>query len=289
MGKSNGFVWIVLVGIGLIVGALAADRFGQGRGLSEQQASDVERLIALADIDEQQAPRSTPGGNMSAAERDSMGAFIRSYLIDNPTVVRDAFIALERQNAEQQSLRQREVISQNQGKIYNPAVDYVTGNPEGDVTLVEYFDYNCPYCRQALPDLMRLLEEDPNLRVVLKEFPVLSEGSVQAAKLAMAAVEQGKYMEYHKALYEVRGQVDGVRALRVAEQIGLNVDQLKTQAGSELFSRTLSETLQLATLFGINGTPSYIIGDRLVVGAVGYEELRDTIAAVRAERRTPSN
>ncbi len=159
------------------------------------------------------------------------------------------------------------------------------GNPQGNVTMVEFFDYNCGYCKHAMSDMLTLLKTDPNLKFVLKEFPVLGEGSVEAAHVAVAARMQDatgkKYIEFHQKLLGGRGPADKARALAVAKDVGFDMARLEKDMGSDEVKKTIDENLKLADLIGVNGTPSYVVGDEVVVGAVGLDALKEKIAAER--------
>ena len=160
------------------------------------------------------------------------------------------------------------------------------GNPQGKVTMVEFFDYNCAYCKRALADMLDLLRTDSDLKFVLKEFPVLGPGSVEAAHVAVAARMQDpsgkKYMEFHQKLLGGRGPADKMRALAVAKDVGFDMARLEKDMNSDEVKATIEENMKLADSLGVNGTPSYVVGDEVVVGAVGLDELR---AKIKSERK----
>ena len=159
------------------------------------------------------------------------------------------------------------------------------GNRDGDVTLVEFFDYNCGYCKRALSDLMAMMKADPKLKVVLKELPILGPGSLEAARVAVAVRMQdpsgAKYLDFHRRLLENRGANDKARALAAAKDAGLDMARLERDMTSEEVGKSLDESMKLAKALGINGTPGYVVGERVVVGAVGLATLRDKVAAAR--------
>jgi protein-disulfide isomerase len=161
----------------------------------------------------------------------------------------------------------------------------VLGNAKGDVTLVEFFDYNCGFCKGALPQMMSLLKDDTNLRVVLKEFPVLGPGSVEASKVAVAVRMQDKtgkkYLDFHQKLLGGRGKADMARALAVAKEVGMDMGRLEKDMASDEARASLEESLKLAETLGLNGTPSYVVGDDVMIGAVGLDALRSKISTVR--------
>ena len=154
----------------------------------------------------------------------------------------------------------------------------VLGNPQGNVTVVEFFDYNCGFCKRALPDMMTLLKTNPNLKFVLKEFPVLGPGSVEAAHVAVAARMQDptgkKYIEFHQKLLGGRGPADKARALAVAKEVGFDMTRLEKDMNSDEVKTTIDEDMKLADSLGVSGTPTYVVGDEVVVGAVGLDELK---------------
>jgi protein-disulfide isomerase len=161
----------------------------------------------------------------------------------------------------------------------------VLGNPQGNVTMVEFFDYNCGFCKRAMTDMLDLIKTDNNLKFVLKEFPVLGEGSVEAARVAVAARMQDangkKYIEFHQKLLGSRGGADKMRALAVAKEVGFDMPRLERDMGSDEVKKTIEENMKLAEALGVSGTPSYVVGEEVVIGAVGLDALREKINAER--------
>lgn len=239
-------------------------------------------IAGMAAVTAVPPPAAAQPAAFSDAQRQEIGTILRDYLLANPEVLRDALMELERRESEAEAEAQSRSVADNAQALHEAPEGFVIGNPQGDVTLVEFFDYNCTYCRRALVDLNQLIDNDPNLRVVLKEFPLLSEESLEAARVSIAAGLQDRYFDVHRALLETPGQVDGARALTVAEGLGLDVERLRADAGSDAVTATLSDSIQLAQTLGLNGTPSYVVGGEVVVGAVGYNELRRRIAETRA-------
>src|SRR5215470_2408104 len=168
--------------------------------------------------------------------------------------------------------------------------EVVLGNPDGNVTFVEFFDYNCGYCKRAMDDMLTLLKDDPKLKIVLKEFPVLGPGSVEAAQVAVAVRMQDKtgkkYLEFHQKLLGGRGQADKARALAVAKDIGLDMARLEKDLANAEVKATLQENFKLAESLGLNGTPSYVIGENVVVGAVGLDALKEKVNTSRCGKPT---
>jgi protein-disulfide isomerase len=183
----------------------------------------------------------------------------------------------------EQSVQQQKAISKNADAIVRSPVTPVAGNPNGDVSVVEFFDYNCPYCRRALPDVLKLINQDGNVRLVLKELPILSDDSVAAAKLALAANKQGKYFEMHQKLFSESGRANKDMALRIAKELGLDIAQLQRDAENPDIKKALNENKELAVKLDLEGTPMFLIGDRVIGGAPDdlFDQLKAKVAEVR--------
>ncbi len=221
----------------------------------------------------------------SPQQRGDIEKIIREYLLTHPEVLQEAVAELEKRQATAEADKSKAAIAEHRQALINSPRQVTLGNPQGDVTLVEFFDYNCGYCKRALGDMLALLKDDPKLRVVLKEFPVLGQGSVEAAQIAVAVRMQDKsgkkYLDFHQRLLGGRGQADRAKALAAAKDAGLDMAQIEKDAKSAEVQATLAESMQLAEALGINGTPSYVIGDRMLPGAVGLAALKEQIAAAR--------
>ncbi|MYZ49685.1 DsbA family protein [Propylenella binzhouense] len=220
---------------------------------------------------------------MAPDQKREIERIVRDYILANPEVVEKALMALDAKRQQEQAAAQARAVHEMRDTILNSAHQAVVGNPEGKVTLVEFFDYNCGYCKRALPDLMALIQSNPDLRVVMKEFPILSEGSVEAARISVAVKEQTpkRYLEFHRELLGRPGQADRAKALQVARDLGLDAKALERAAKDKAVDENLIEVQQLAHALGIGGTPSYVVGDELVFGAVGFDQLQEKIAAER--------
>jgi protein-disulfide isomerase len=209
---------------------------------------------------------------------------VRDYLLDHPEVIMEAVSRFEaRQRTEEESAGQK-VVQQRAEEIFRDPDSPVVGNPNGDVTLVEFFDYNCPYCRQMGPVMVQAEAADPKLRIVYKEFPILGPNSVFAAKVALAAHKQGKYGEFHKALMQVRGVTDDARTLAVAGQVGLDSERLKTDMQDAAIQGLIDRNMALAHALHINGTPGFVVGDRILAGATDLKSLQAAIQEAREKR-----
>ncbi len=217
-------------------------------------------------------------------ERARIEGMIRDYLLKNPEILQEALVELEKRQAQAEDRARASAFSANREALYRSPNQIVLGNPQGDITLVEFFDYNCGFCKRALPETMELLRSDTRLRVVLKDFPVLGQGSVEAAQVAVALKMQftaAKYLEFHQKLLGGRGQANGARAMEVAREVGADMTRLQRDMQSPQVRDTLAENMRLAELLRINGTPTYVVGDEVVVGAVGLEKLRENLTRAR--------
>jgi protein-disulfide isomerase len=232
-------------------------------------------------------PAATPtrAQTFSADQRQEIEGILKNYLLQHPEVMQDVMAELEKRQKATEAEKNRAAVADNNATIFSSPHQVVLGNPQGNVTMVEFFDYNCGYCKHALSDMLTLLKTDPNLKFVLKEFPVLGEGSVEAAHVAVAARMQDvtgkKYIEFHQKLLGGRGPADKARALAAAKEVGFDMARIEKDMASDEVKKTIDENLKLAELIGVNGTPSYVVGDEVVVGAVGLDALKEKIAAER--------
>ena len=195
--------------------------------------------------------------------------------------MRDVFAALEAKEESERENQVKSFLSANAEIVYGGTEGLIMGNPNGDVTVVEFFDYNCGYCKRALNDLTALLESDANVKVVMKEFPILSPGSVEAAKVSLAVAKQDRYFDFHARLLNAPGQANGAKALRIAEELGLDMARIREDMNSQEVQAEIDVTQQMAAAIGIRGTPAYLVGSELVPGAVGIDSLRSKIKEIR--------
>ena len=220
-------------------------------------------------------------GEFTDAQKVEIGKLVREYLLKNPEVLRDAFRELERRTQANKAKKARTAIKQNADLLFHAKGDLIAGNPDGKITLVEFFDYNCGFCKRSFPDILKLAESEKELKIVIKEFPILGPGSLAAAKASIAAGMQGKYWEFHNQLMPVRGAIDEKKALAVAAKLGLDMDKLKKDMESSRVREILTRNLQLAEALNIQGTPAFFIDDQFFPGAVGFSQLSKAIAKVR--------
>jgi protein-disulfide isomerase len=221
--------------------------------------------------------------NFSTDQRHEIEGIVKSYLVQHPEVLQEVMDALDKKQKEADADKARTTIKDNNATIFNSPHQVVLGNPQGNVTMVEFFDYNCAFCKRALPDMLDLLKTNPDLKFVLKEFPVLGEGSVEAAHVAVAARMQDstgkKYIEFHQKLLGGRGPADKARALAVAKEVGFDMARIEKDMDSDEVKKTIDEDMKLADALGVSGTPSYVVGEQVVVGAVGLDELKAKLKA----------
>ncbi len=200
---------------------------------------------------------------------------------ENPEIILEAVAILQKREEEARNAGVASVLENQRDLIERDPNAPVLGNPDGDVTIVEFFDYNCPYCKRVAPIVKQLIEDDPNIRLVYREWPILGEGSVFAARAALAARKQGKYEEFHWAMMNLRGRAEEATVMRVAAQIGLDTEQLRKDMNDPEVQDHIQLSMALAQALGFNGTPSFVIGDALVPGFVERERLEAYVAEAR--------
>jgi protein-disulfide isomerase len=236
------------------------------------------------------APPAASAQSFTDAQRGDIETIVKNYLIAHPEVVEEAMTELSKRQAAAETAKSEAAVTENADKIFNSPRGVVLGNKDGDVAFVEFFDYNCGYCKRAMADMLDLLKTDPKLKVVLKEFPVLSEGSVEAAKVAVAVRMQDpggkKYLDFHQKLLGGRGAADKARAMAAAKDAGLDMARIEKDLASPEVKSTIDENLKLAEAMGLNGTPSYVIGKQVVVGAIGLDGLKEKIGIARCGKET---
>ena len=236
------------------------------------------------------APSAASAQSFSDKQRGDIEAIVREYLIAHPEVLEEAMAELGKRQSAAETAKHEAAVAKNADAIFNSPRSVTVGNKDGDVAFVEFFDYNCGYCKRAMLDMMELMKSDPKLKVVLKEFPVLSAGSVEAAQVGVAVRMQDptgkKYLDFHQKLLTGRGAADKARAMAVAKEVGLDMAKLEKDLSSAEVRSTLEENFKLAEAMGMNGTPSYVIGKQVVIGAVGAEALREKISNARCGKAT---
>jgi protein-disulfide isomerase len=247
-------------------------------------AASLAALLAFA------APQASRAAEFSTPQRGEIENIVREYLIAHPEVLQEAMAELDKRQTAAESEKHKTAVKDNASTIFSSPRQVNLGNPNGDVTFVEFFDYNCGYCKRAMSDMLTLLKDDPKLKVVLKEFPVLGPGSVEAAQVAVAVRMQDKtgkkYIEFHQKLLGGRGQADKAHAMAAAKDVGMDMARIEKDMASPEVKTTLEENLKIAEALGLNGTPSYVIGGDVVVGAVGLPALQEKINSNRCGKPT---
>ena len=221
---------------------------------------------------------------MAAGEtsQDQLDQRIHDYILAHPEVLMEALQRLEERQREADAAALRAVLSQRADDIFRDGQSPVGGNPHGDVTMVEFFDYNCPYCRQVAPTIEQAMADDPKLRIVYKEFPILGPDSVFAAEAALAAARQGKYLEFHKALYGSRTRVTEAAVLKIAAETGLDVPRMQTDMNRPEIQTLIERNTELAQALRITGTPGFVVGDQIFPGATDLATMKKLIEQARS-------
>ena len=264
--------------------AIAEDVVAKAKPEPGLTASAVETIVA--DLIARQPKQDVPQA-AGKVDQSTLNPMIEDYLMSNPRILQKVSAALNAELTAERTAATRTALTELKPAIFEAEGQIVLGNPNGDVTLVEMFDYNCGYCRQALPDLAALLDSDKNLKVILKEFPILSQGSVDAARIAAQVADADvDYWTFHQALFTSRGQVDKAAALKAATDLGLNPITLEMGMKTPRVDQVIEESYRIADRLKITGTPTFIIGDEIIPGAIGLEALQQRIANMRASGAT---
>ncbi len=219
--------------------------------------------------------------DVPAAQRPAIEKIVREYLLQNPEVIVEAIEELQKRERADEERKAKQGLAQNKSKLFNDPASPVAGNPQGDVTLVEFFDYQCGYCKAVQADVQRLIKDDGKLRFVFKELPILGPASVAASKAALASRAQGKYEAYHNALMGHRGQLDEATIFKLASSVGLDTERLKKDMESPEVQQAIGANLALAEQLGIRGTPGFVVGDRIVPGAIKLDDMKKLVAEAR--------
>jgi len=226
---------------------------------------------------------SASAGELTASDEKRIKELAIEAILERPEIIEEAIARLRQlQDQRQQQAAVETIMKRRKDFLQDPNAP-VLGNPEGDVTVIEFFDYNCPYCKRAAAPVKKLIETDGNVRLVYREWPILGEGSVFAARAALAARNQGKYEEMHVGLMSGR-RVDEAYTIKVAEMIGLDVKRLRKDMQAPEVKQHIELSMELAAGLGINGTPSFLIGNQLAPGLVPYEELVTMVAKARDKK-----
>jgi protein-disulfide isomerase len=222
--------------------------------------------------------------SFSAGQKAEIETIIKDYLLQKPEILREAIGVLEAREKAVEAKAREKVMSDSSGALFGAANQAVIGDPKGKITLIEFFDYNCGYCKRALSDLARLMKDNPDLRVVLRDLPILSPDSVEAAKISNAFLRQfqgAKFWEFHQKLLGSHAPVGKAEALAVAKDLGADMDKLAKDAAAPGLTSGIEESGKLAKSLQVTGTPTYVIGEDVVVGAVGYDALQAKVVNIK--------
>ena len=217
---------------------------------------------------------SEPAARIDTRDKAAIEAIVRDYILSHPEIIPEAINGMQLRDV-------AKLLTSNRAEIETPFSGTVAGNSKGDVTLVEFFDYACPYCRAAHADITKLIAADPKLRVVYRDFPVLSEASGEAAMAALSAAKQGKYAAFHDRMFQMPGKVDHERTIATVRAAGLSETRTASDLTSPALKAEIKKNLDLGRALGITGTPTFVVGDKILSGAVGYQVLADAVAASR--------
>lgn len=244
--------------------------------------STAALAVSLGLATPQKASENTvASAQFTAEETRDIARIAHDYLLEHPEVIRDAIQALQAKEEAAKADLQMKAVTAYKDQIFADAAAPTAGNPVGDVTIVEFFDYKCPYCKQVAPALEALLQADKGLKLVFKEFPILGDPSVLAARAALAAAKQDRYLALHQAMMAYRGDLDLTSIATMAAEAGLDAEKLVADMKSEEIAKQLTANHELAVALSIRSTPTFIIGDKVIPGALSIERLRDLITDYR--------
>lgn len=229
------------------------------------------------------ASRAEGPAAFSDDQKKVIGEIVKDYLMKNPEVLVDVQTALEAKLEKEQSEKLKSFMADNAKDIYRNPESPVAGDPNGDITVVEFFDYNCGYCKRGLTEVQKLINSDKKVRFVFKELPILSKGSEETARAALAAKRQGKYWEFHQAMLSIKGQANEAASLKAAEALSLDMAKFKADMASDGVKNELESMKTLAKKMGINGTPHFLVGDKAIPGAPDdlHVQLEELVAGFR--------
>jgi len=273
----------------LVGGIVASAAFGLFVALDPGRAP-APAPAALAPLPVMPGRTTSPVIALDDSQKVLIEKTVEAYLLNNPQILMKMSEALERQQTQDQGKQLQNTIAENGDSIFRDKFGLVAGNPDGDVTIVEFSDYNCPYCKRAFDSIKQVLGADSKVRVVLKEFPIFGEQSENIARVAIAAKYQGRYFDMHSALLKSPGRNNQKSALMIAEKLGLDMDKLRKDMNTDEVRKVISETRQLGNKLGIRGTPFFLVGDKVIPGAPDdlFQVFKGHIADIRKNGCTVS-
>lgn len=226
--------------------------------------------IAGAALAANGAPTTAP------ADKAAIEKIVRDYILAHPEIIPEAMTRLETREV-------TKLLDSNRKDIEAPFAGAVAGNPKGDVSVVVFFDYACPYCRQGHADISKLVAADPGVRIVYRDFPVLSPASEEAAMASLSAAQQGRYGRFHNTMFETAGKVSHERTIAMVRTAGLDEMRTAKDLNAPLLKAEIKKNLELGRALGLTGTPSYVIGNQILSGAVGFDKLKEAVVAARQQ------
>ncbi len=240
-------------------------------GLFQVQAQTTKTVKVNSKVDDN-----------TTTQTKAIEKIVRNYLLKNPSIIREAMQALEIKEAKEKEELVAGNLKRLETEIFADPNSPTSGNAKGEVSVVAFFDYNCGYCKSSLPMLNELVANDPSIRIVYKEYPILSRSSQLGAKAALAARIQGKYLEFHNALV-VAEQINEESIKTIADQLGLDYEKLQKDMNDEKINGYLASNYKLASDLSIQGTPAYIVGSQIIPGAIDLNSLTQIVKAERAK------
>lgn len=215
-----------------------------------------------------------PAAVGAPTDKAAIEKIVREYILAHPEIIPEAMTRMQTREVTR-------LLDSNRKEIETPFAGAVAGNPKGDVSVVVFFDYACPYCRQGHADIAKLAASDPQVRIVYRDFPVLSPASDEAAMASLSAAQQGKYTRFHNAMFETPGKVAHERTVAMVRTAGLNEMQTAKDLNAPALKAEIKKNLELGRALGLTGTPSYVVGNQILSGAVGYDKLKEAVALAR--------
>lgn len=248
--------------------------------LNQQGAATASASAPASAVAPARLATASAGSSFSAAQKAEIGAIVRDYLVKNPEVLIDVTRELEKRQAAAQAEQHEKLVTAKQAEIFRSTNDFALGSKDAKISIAEYFDYNCGWCKRAVSEVQKLVESDKNVRVVMKELPIFGPDSEFAAKAAMASKVQGKYWDFHLALMKER-RVTKANTLEIAQKVGLDVEKLKADMARPEIEAALKATAATAQALGIEGTPGFVIDSRVNVGYLTADGLAKAVDEVR--------
>ncbi len=269
------------VGVGALAGIWLLAAGGRGPESVQSIAAGSMAALAQGGASGGAAGVTAKPGAFSPDQVKALHGVIKDYLLANPEILAEVSQALERKQAAEQQARAEEFLTANKASVFTSGTDFVLGNPKGDITVVEFFDYNCGWCKRAVDDIVKLTKADPRVRVVMKEYPIFGgPPSVTAAKAAMASIKQNKYWEFHTALMREK-QVTEQNVFAVAQRVGLDVGRLRADMADKRIDAVIQKNIEMGQGLGMEGTPAFLVDSRINVGYIPVDGMQKMIAEIR--------